>query len=165
MTYLSLDRILQHQLKLMQDLRSVMLAKRTALIKSDLDQIAKQVKREKEVSEELTVTEEERIIVFEALCHQLAPNLKSPTLAEFLEVAQPSDAPRLTQMLTEMREIANEINGLNLDNSLLTQNLIEYTDLVIKLFKYGSTSPNYSYKRGTVEPDSEMRRGLIDAKA
>lgn len=165
MTYLNLESILLHQLTLMRDLRSVMLAKRTALIKSELDQIAKLVKREKEVSEQLTVAEEERIIVFEALCHQLTPNMESPTLAEFLEVAQPSDAPRLTQMLNEMRAIAHEVSDINLDNSLLTQNLIEYTDLVLKLFKYGSTSPNYSYKRGAVEPDSEMRRGLIDAKA
>lgn len=165
MTYLSLERILQQQLKLMRELLSIMQAKRTALIKSDFEQIAKQVKREKEVSQELTIIEEERIIVFEALCHQYAPNLKSPTMAEFLEVAQPSDAPRLTQYLTEMRSIVRELDGINLDNSLLTQNLLEYTDLVIKLFKYGSTSPNYSYKRGTVEPDVEMRRGLIDARA
>lgn len=157
-----LEKILREQLGLSERLKSILTDKRGLLVSSRLDLLAPVLQSEEATVLELEQRESVRIAL---IAHITATTgidreMRLSELIEHLHIPERhplrSLAGKLSKAVAELREI----NGVN---ATLTQNLVDYTSMVLRLMAYTSDKTSYDADGGT--RNEGVRRSLLDRRA
>ncbi|MEZ5337528.1 MAG: flagellar protein FlgN [bacterium] len=153
----ALGGILSRMLELMQELGEVMRSKQALLVASSTDGLAELSRREEELALRLSRLEQQRISLL-ARQHGLSVEDAAELPAD--ELAAP-EQETLYGFTGEMRGCIAELQDLQDDNRVLTQRLVDYGELVLKLVTQGEERPGYN---SLGRPAEGSRRELLNCR-
>ena len=147
-----------------EGLASALMDKQRALVESELVDLQQLSEREASAAGQLAALEAERVIAAAELARELGVTARSPeevSLGMLLE-AMPAGEERalLASRAIELEQAMFNVLWLNDDNRHLTQNLLDYTGLVMRLLTQGDARPSYSADGRVAE--SGPGRALLD---
>ncbi|MCB1188477.1 flagellar protein FlgN [bacterium] len=150
-----LHELLSRELDLMDQLADVMQRKQRLLVASSTAGLAELSHQEEELAQRLARLERQRIDLV-ARQHGL-----DPQQAAQLSAAQLGGDALLDDLAGGMRLRIDELQQLQDDNRVLTERLVEYGELVLKLVTQGEGQPGYnSHGR----PAEGSRRELLNCR-
>lgn len=158
-----LGEILDSQTALANEMCPMLEQKQRALVEHNLADLHEIAEKELGIANRMQLLEEKRA----AQCQEIARSLNGAaldvTLSELLEFL-PASKQR-AQVVTKSVQLAKAMDRLaqlNMDNGHLTQNLLDYTRMVMGLLTQGTDKHAYS-AAGTVT-DSGPQRALLDSR-
>lgn len=142
-----LAALVKGQAEVAAELKPAVLAKQEVLVKHRLTELQQAAEREQALASRLAQLEAQRIAATGELQRALAGAGGLPedtTLAQLLEyMPQSAGHSELAEAARELDDALRELHNLNFDNGHLTQNLLNYTGMVMRLLTQGTTHPSY----------------------
>jgi len=160
----SLDRLqvlLASELQLARELKAVMLAKQQTLVTNDVAALQPQSERELALSARFAATEGARLAGLAGLAGAYGMAPESMTMDVLLRrLAGEPHCAELSALAAELRCELRELSVINDDNRHLTQNLLDYAALVVKLA--ARASGEVCYGRDGQFAEAPAARALVD---
>lgn len=157
--------LLDAQTALLRDEMAPLLkCKQRALVANDLSQLQELAEREQTIAGQLAALEAERILAVSELAQQCNINADDAvglSLGELVQLLPDSEERiALAEHAAALKESLCELAWANEDNRHLTQNLLDYTAMVVRLVTQGEAQPGYT-AAGKVA-DAAAERAILD---
>ncbi len=157
-----LEQILREQLGLAERLKGILTDKRGLLISSRLDLLPPVLQSEEATVLELESRESARIALLAHIAAKTGID-REARLSEIIEILNIPARHPLRSLADKLKRIVAELREMNGVNATLTQNLVDYTSMVLRLIAY--TSDKSSYDAGGDLHNEGIRRNLLDRRA
>ena len=158
-----LGEILDAQTALANEMRPMLEQKQRALVGHKLADLHEIAERELGIANRMQLLEDQRAAKTLEIAQSLNGAPLDVTLSELLEFLPPGR--QRAEVVTKSIALAkamDRLGQLNMDNSHLTQNLLDYTRMVMGLLTQGTDKHAYS-AAGTIT-DSSPQRALLDSR-
>lgn len=157
-----LEQVLREQLGLAERLKNILNDKRGLLVSSRLDLLPPILQSEETTVLELESRESERIALI-ALITTKAGLDRETRLADLIEALNIPDRHPLRSLAGKLSKAVKDLREINGINATLSQNLVDYTSMVLRLIAYTSDKTNYDSEGGM--HNEGVRRSLLDRRA
>jgi flagellar biosynthesis/type III secretory pathway chaperone len=138
--------------------------KQRALVANDLSQLQELADKEQAIAGQLAALESERIPAVTELAQQYninADDAAALSLGELVQLLPDGEARgKLAEHAAALKDSLCELAWANEDNRHLTQNLLDYTAMVVRLVTQGEAQPGYT-AAGKVA-DGTAERAILD---
>jgi flagellar biosynthesis/type III secretory pathway chaperone len=156
-----LQALLASELQLARELKAVMLAKQQTLVTNDVAALQPQSERELALSARFAAAEGARLAGLASLAGAYGLKPEAMRLELLLKrLAGEPHCAELGQLAVELKQELRELQLINDDNRHLTQNLLDYAALVVKLAARASGEVCYGRDGQFNEPPAS--RALVD---
>lgn len=160
----SLNRLhvsIQDELAVIDELIALLKEQQVALVNHELKKIEQLTAEEFKLAGRMTSVEAQRLIATIDVGRDHSFNAENVTLGELVSILKLEDEPDgIPQLSVELSEKLDILVRLNFDNKVLTQNLLEYTDLVVRTIALEKGQSRYNRKGGVDEGDQS--RPILD---
>lgn len=133
-----LERTINLESELYQDLFDISLSKQQAILSRDIDKLSQVVKKEEELIVDVGKAETDRLNILDRLAGLWQLSTKELTLKKIVELAPSSHTNRLKRMGDNLLSTIKELAALNKVNERLVEDSLALTRLLLRTIVDGN---------------------------